>query len=121
MDQHPQERRFSRVHFNARVALTQDSQQLTGDLLDISLNGLLMVQPGAERLHPERPVVARIQLAEATTITMLARIAHREAQYLGLACESIDVESICHLRRLLELNLSDPKALERELSELIAG
>jgi hypothetical protein len=36
-------------------------------------------------------------------------------------CRSIDIESITHLRRLIEVNLGDPAASERELKALIAG
>ncbi|MDQ2075984.1 PilZ domain-containing protein [Marinimicrobium sp. ABcell2] len=121
MPHHPQERRFSRIYFDARVELEQGKHQWQGNLLDISLNGLLMVQQGADRLDPKRPLLAQVQLDAGTCIIMHCRVAHQEAAYLGLACESIDVDSITHLRRLLELNTGDPHALERELSELITG
>jgi len=35
-----------------------------------------------------------------------------------LRCLSIDLDSITHLRRLLELNLGDPQLVERELLQL---
>jgi hypothetical protein len=38
-----------------------------------------------------------------------------------LLCESIDLDSITHLRRLVELNAGDPALLERELTALVAG
>ena len=45
-------------------------------------------------------------------------VAHEENKELGLKCKDIDVDSITHLRRLIELNLGDPDLLERELSAL---
>jgi hypothetical protein len=39
---------------------------------------------------------------------------------LSLSCTEIDLDSITHLRRLLELNLGDPDLIERELSDLSA-
>jgi hypothetical protein len=36
----------------------------------------------------------------------------------GLQWRNIDVDSLTHLRRLLELNLNDPSLLDRELADL---
>jgi hypothetical protein len=36
----------------------------------------------------------------------------------GLRWKHIDVDSLTHLRRLLELNLTDPGLLNRELADL---
>jgi hypothetical protein len=52
-------------------------------------------------------------------ITMETRVVHREGDDAGLRCLSIDLDSVTHLRRLVELNLGDPALLDRELSELI--
>jgi hypothetical protein len=49
---------------------------------------------------------------------MDVEVAHQENDEMGLNCKDIDVDSITHLRRLVELNLGDPKLLERELSAL---
>ena len=43
---------------------------------------------------------------------------HIEDDHTGYRCEHIDLDSISHLRRLVELNLGDPDILDRELSEL---
>ena len=42
-----------------------------------------------------------------------------EGIYFGLICRNLDIDSATHLRRLVELNLGDPKLLERELSALV--
>jgi hypothetical protein len=47
-------------------------------------------------------------------------ITHVEGLYIGLACRNIDLDSVTHLRRLVELNLGDVALLERELSALVA-
>ena len=39
--------------------------------------------------------------------------------HLGLFCHHIDIDSITHLRRLIELNLGDETLLQRELAELL--
>jgi hypothetical protein len=41
-----------------------------------------------------------------------------EQELLGFVCQYIDLDSISHLRRLVELNLGDGSLLERELAAL---
>ena len=53
-------------------------------------------------------------------ISMETRVAHEQGRYIGLLCLAIDLDSITHLRRLVELNLCDPNLLEREVSVLIS-
>lgn len=40
---------------------------------------------------------------------------------LGFECQHIDLDSISHLRRLVELNLGDEELLERELALLVSA
>lgn len=112
-------RRFSRIDFNTRVRLTQGSTIWETELEDISLKGLLLKSSDSTPLIEDRPVQVNILLSNQTSITMDAEIVHRSATQLGLACALIDMESISHLRRLIELNLGNPAAAERELTELI--
>ena len=46
---------------------------------------------------------------------------HHNNGYTGLRCDSIDLDSVTHLRRLIELQLGDPALLERDLAELSAA
>ena len=59
--------------------------------------------------------------ANDIVIAMAGELAHVEGAHAGVLCRSIDIESITHLRRLIEVNLGDPAALERELKALIAA
>jgi hypothetical protein len=60
-----------------------------------------------------------LELAPDTVITMWATAMHVEERHVGLRCDNIDLDSITHLRRLVELNSGDPAILERELGSLI--
>ena len=51
---------------------------------------------------------------------MKARVSHVEWRYAGLRCLAIDLDSVTHLRRFVELNLGNPELLERELSALLS-
>lgn len=111
-------RRFSRIHFNAQTRLHQDQCQIEVKLLDISLKGLLTQTSRASDLDLSQPIRVDIQLDEQTGIQMETRAVHHGNGQLGLQCIRIEVESIAHLRRLIELNLGDARAAERELAEL---
>lgn len=50
---------------------------------------------------------------------MTVSLAHEKGRQLGFYCEEIDLDSITHLRRLIELNLGSSELLERELSALV--
>jgi hypothetical protein len=50
---------------------------------------------------------------------MWTKVMHVEGRHVGLRCESIDLDSITHLRRLVELNSGDPGLLDRELGSLM--
>jgi len=112
------QRRFSRVPLDVEVTLNDGQQSLQSQLLDISLHGALIKAPAAFEARPNARYRLAVHLEGGPDICMDVEVAHREDDALGLECRDIDVESISHLRRLVELNLGDPELLERELSAL---
>jgi PilZ domain len=119
-NQSPERRRFSRILFDAHVELAQGDYHWRASLLDISLKGLLLQQKLPENINHREPILVKVLLTDNTTIAMSVMVAHQHHNQLGLSCESIDIDSISHLRRLIELNLGDTDAAERELSELVS-
>lgn len=117
----PQEerRQYSRVPFAASACITQGDRSFIAELVDISLNGLLISTPPFYHLRSDLPCHVKIHLAENTSITMQVTLVHSSNSALGFHCTSIDMDSITHLRRLIEANLEDPNASERVLSELV--
>jgi hypothetical protein len=113
-------RRFSRVLFDAHVELAQGNLKWRASLLDISLKGLLLQQNLPLDIDIDRPILVKILLADNTSIAMAVTVARQHNNQVGLVCTSIDIDSVCHLRRLIELNLGDASAAERELSELLS-
>ncbi len=113
-------RRFSRVRFDTAATLAQEGSAYHAHLLDISLNGVLVETPDNYEFRADKPVDLSIILSDEAEIQMQVALVHSSSDYLGFRCESIDVDSIAHLRRLIELNLDDPAASERVLSELVA-
>ena len=62
--------------------------------------------------------VGRTLTDEQTCIQMEVVLTRTAGGMLGFICRHIDLESISHLRRLVELNLGDEQLLERELATL---
>lgn len=114
-------RHHSRIAFHAPAQLVAADGKLDVVLLDISLKGALVRLPENAALEPGGECALRVQLDPlGDAIRMEARVAHVEDRCAGLLCREIDLDSITHLRRLVELNLGDAALLERELSALIA-
>ena len=118
MKEHSERRRFQRVLFNAETQASQANQSWSCQLVDISLKGVLLSVDDRESVQEQEPIQVAITLAEDAHINLTCKLARREGEYLGLTCTEIDLESLGHLRRLIELNLGDATASERELSEL---
>lgn len=117
-----QERRtFSRVPFTGKVAIIGNrSHYWLSDLIDISMKGALLIRPAEWHGPPGESYQLKIHLNDnKVVITMDAALAHASNECLGFHCEHIDLESMIHLRRLLELNLADEERINQELSALI--
>ncbi|NKQ10148.1 PilZ domain-containing protein [Pseudomonas sp. SST3] len=114
-------RRFQRFAFDAETELAQGARHWPVELHDLSLKGLLVHRPADWDADPAQPFEARIRLADDAEVRMSVEMAHREGGLIGLVCRHIDVDSISHLRRLVELNLGDEALLERELAALGEG
>jgi len=112
------QRRFSRIPFDVGATLKDEQHSWETSLLDISLHGALIRTPDAFEAVPAQSYQLAVHLEGGPDICMDVEVAHQENEELGLNCKDIDVDSITHLRRLVELNLGDPELLERELSAL---
>lgn len=114
-----QRRRFQRIPFDATTELGQDARCWQVSLLDLSLNGVLVAAPDDWDADPERPFEAIVHLAADAVVRMQVELRHHDGKRLGFHCVMMDIDSISHLHRLVELNLADSVAMQRELSELI--
>ena len=115
-----EKRRFRRILFDAPVTMTLDRNTHTSQLIDISLKGALIRRPADWPEITGKSVNLCVLLDnESASIKMEAIIKHGEEDRLGFQCLHIDMDSIAHLRRLVELNLGDEELLGRELEELL--
>lgn len=111
-------RLYQRVAFDAEVMIDKDESSWVCHLVDISLKGMLVVFPEDVEVNIDDIFHMEFRLGVDAAISMHVKVVHKQDAIIGLEWSDIDLESLTHLRRLLELNMSDPAELHRELSEL---
>ena len=113
-------RKYSRVAFHALATLIFPDRTFDTVVLDLSLKGALVRLPAGTTAVEQALCKLYVRLNETLEeIVMEARVVHVEGRYAGLLALTMDIDSVTHLRRLVELNLGDPALLDRELSALI--
>ena len=112
-------RNFWRAVFHSPVRLTTHDGNAFAQLQDISLKGALLETGSVWHGKPGEECRLSLELAPDATITMWTKVMHVEGPHVGLRCESIDLDSVTHLRRLVELNSGDPAILDREFASLV--
>ena len=111
-------RQFSRIPFDSAVKMIKGNEHWNSILLDISLKGALVARPEGWNGTIEDACILEITLSTDTDIRMETTVAHLEGNQIGFRCEHIDLTSITHLRRIVELNTGDEELLARELHAL---
>ena len=119
MEKLAERRRFWRAVFKSSVIIQDSEGTFSAELIDISLNGALVSVPSFWQGRIGQSVELDLALDDQAQIVMSTTVRHIEGLHVGLRCESIDLDSISHLRRLVELNSGDPVLLQREFTELI--
>ncbi len=113
-------RRFTRIPFDASCKVRgPEDQTLTTQVMDLSLKGVLIQTPTDWRGKHGDIYMVDIILAPDTHITMETRLVHQEGEHAGFKCEHIDLDSITHLRRVMELNTGSEELLDREIAEML--
>lgn len=111
-------RHFLRSIFEMPVRLSLGSQLREVRLLDISLKGALVDAPGFYGQIGGRGRL-RLTLAPTILISMDVVVARTQGHQLGLRCVHIDLDSLTHLRKLVERNSDDPMQFGGDLARLI--
>ncbi|EIK73817.1 type IV pilus assembly protein, PilZ family [Pseudomonas synxantha BG33R] len=112
-------RRFRRIAFDAKTEIRQNGWDFPVKLVDLSLKGLLVERPEDWKGNKALPFDVDIRLDPKAHIKMQVKLSHEDKGQLGFVCQHIDLDSISHLRRLIELNLGDEEELHRELAALL--
>jgi len=121
-DNSAERRRFSRIPFDsmAHINSHEGELHLNCHVIDVSLNGILVKRPSSwlGKMNDDYSIDLLLENAQLV-IKMEAKVAHIDDETIGFTCHHIDLDSITHLKRLVELNLGDEGILNRELTALI--
>ncbi|MFT4927956.1 MAG: hypothetical protein ACI8WB_004071 [Phenylobacterium sp.] len=115
----PENRRFTRIVFSTPVKLKAKRALWVTELVDISLKGALVKKPDKWTCNIGDQFTLTFMLAGSDIdIHMLVHKAHQDEDMIGFTCDSIDIDSASHLRRLIELNVGSADLLNRDLEHL---
>lgn len=118
VSQGKERRQYQRIAFIAEVKIEHNKRSCRCSLIDISLKGMLIGTPADIAADMAADYTIDLVLGEDAVIKVLARISHVDGDRWGLKWNSIELDGLTHLRRLLELNMVDSDELNRELAEL---
>ena len=110
------QRRFERTDFHVKGFVIIDGQECPVNVINISLKGIL-VEPEESINHEINKIYPlRISLPHSEiSIQTESKLIHDRDGQCGFRFESVEAESMIHLRRLLELNISSDEEVEKEL------
>jgi len=113
-------RRFSRIIYQAPATLVQGDYKLATCIQDLSLHGLLLWAVDEPNLTKDNLIDVSFTLPDSDiTIALSATLVSQTERILHLKIDHIDIESVGHLRRLVELNVGSDELLHRELEHLV--
>jgi hypothetical protein len=111
------DRRFRRIPFEAEVTLNVDPDSWSGKLLDVAMKGAMVGTDTPLPLTLGSKCSLRISLPGAPiSLDFQAELIYCEENCYGFKFISEDLETLTHLRKLIELNTGDAEATRSELS-----
>jgi len=115
-------RKFTRIHFDANCKLKTTTGDWPVKLVDICLKGALTEANDAAPLDIGDHAELIITLdGQDIQIEMPVIMNHKLDGHFGFQAQNMELSSVTHLRRLVELNLGDHALLERELDHLYSS
>ncbi len=122
MAEEPKHRRFTRIPFNVPALLEVRGEKLPCSLVNVSLRGALVeLASGAPPLAGSAcAVTIDLDPSGEARIRMGGEVAHQSGNQVGVRCGELDLESVQHIRRILEFNIGDEALVLREIGELVA-
>lgn len=116
----PERRHFTRIFYLTAARLVQGTQQWQTQLIDVSLQGALLLRPDDWSGSDDREYELSFVLGGSDiVIRMQVELTHEASKKLGFYCHHIDIDSASHLKRMIELNLGEERLLHRELEQLL--
>jgi hypothetical protein len=115
-------RHFRRIPFEAEVTLKIEQQTCTGQLLDVALKGAMVGTAAPLPFAIGTKCSLGIALpGTPISLDFQAELIHKEEQRYGFKFISENLETLTHLRKLIELNTGDAEATRSELTSWLSN
>ena len=112
-------RQFSRIIYQTPAVLSQNKKVVECFICDLSLHGLLLTSDNADELSLNTMVDVEFSLQDTDiVIELVGQVVGLNSNVIRLSIDHIDIESIGHLKRLIELNVGDDELLHRDIEHL---
>ncbi len=112
-------RRFTRVPFCVDAVLSKEDEKWPVRLVDLSIRGALLELPEDVELQLSDEYFLTVRL-EGSTIDLRfkSKPVRQDKNRGGFTLIATDIETLTHIRTLLEYNTGDPDGVMRELLAL---
>ena len=116
-------RQYHRVNFDSIASLSANDQSFDCQIIDLSIHGVLLRPHGVLYVKEELEyqLIVPLDTAENKSeqkIEMAIKLVRQNPDNIAFKCENLDLDSITHLRKIIELNSGDPSILERDMKTL---
>ena len=113
-----EKRKKTRVHFTTQVTLKTDKSKIEAEAnsKDVSVKGIFVNTK--KKIPVGTPCDIEILLTGTSTklaLSIKGIITRQDASGLGIAFDSMDIDSHFHLRNIVMYNASDPDDIEKEM------
>jgi len=113
-------RLFSRIKFDTEISIAINKNTITGNLIDISLQGALIESSSDVSLSKDDKGILTISLGNSTIVLSInVTLAYQKDRDLGFRFAEMELDTVMHLRRLIELNVGDSEKVREELFFLV--
>lgn len=111
-----EKRRFSRIKCVEKCSVETGSGTIEVDLLDISLKGALVEHPPGLAAGPGDSWKLSFRLNQSEIVLRFdARVVHCRGNLAGVKFVEMDLDTMVHLRSLMEARTADPDQVREEL------
>jgi hypothetical protein len=115
-------RHFRRIPFEAEVTLKAGEKICTGQLFDVALKGAMVGTKTPLPFNLGAKCSLCIVLPDTPiSLNFQAELVHKEELCYGFKFISESLETLTHLRKLIELNTGDTEATRSELSDWLSN
>ncbi len=112
-----EQRHYQRIGFRTEASIITSEATYACHLIDLALQGALFQCEAETPLAVGQKARLHIYLPDSDiSLNFTAEMIHKHERFCGFLFLTEDVDTLVHLRRLLELNIGDTEKTDQEFS-----